>query len=416
MGAVLRKSFGFIFLFFMLSIFCFAGCGNIYKNMKIIVDSDDSITLYLKSAGVESLDAPDNDKEPNYKELSVTIEGVKDKNISKNLEVVFDNPKIASAGEFEYDGNNAKIKIYAAYPGTTMMYIKSSDNTSISSEGIEINVIEPVSQIIVEDVKCSVAKGSTIDLRKIDGIKFLPITSNEADLEFCFQDGREVNATCGIIKDKHLLTVYNNNEVKLGLVDIVVKSPRNDIESKTFSILIYNDFSSSDIKVKDGTNSLACYSLGEYGEEILSEGDDLTIISNFVNEGSDSVERVLNLSVGAENDYEYEILNEDSSTQGIVNIDKIFNESGEAVLGQFLLTPIKEGNTYLKVKTYLVCGGVRYLEKDVYIKVDIKTIVKNAYIKVEDFTEIEQNDETISFSINEEENAFNLDIFESSVY
>ena len=417
MGAVLRKSFGFIFLFFILSIFCFSGCGDIYKNMKIIVDSDNSITLYLKAAGVESLGAQDNDKEPYYKELSVTIDGVKDKNISKNLEVVFDNPKIASAGEFEYDGNNAKIKIYAAYPGTTMMYIKSSDNTSISSEGIEINVIEPVSQIIVEDVKCAVAKGTTIDLRKIDGIKFLPITSNEADLEFCFKDGKDIDAKYGLIKDKHLLTVYNNNEVKLGLVDIMVKSPRDDVESKTFSILIYNDFSSSDIKVKDGTNALTCYNLSEYGEEILSEGDDLTIISNFVNEGAESVERTLNLSVDAENDYEYEILNEGPSNQGIVSIDKKFNENGEAILGQFLLTPIKEGSTYLKVKTYLVCGGVRYLEKDVYIKVDIRTIVKSAYIKVEDFTTIDdQNNETLSFSIDEEENKFNLDIFEISKY
>jgi len=414
MGAVLRKSFCFVFLFFVISLFGFAGCGDIYKNMKIVVDAESSITLYLNSTEAQSLEVQENEKEPYFKELSVTIEGAKDKNISKNLEVVFDNPKIASAGDFEYDGNNAKIKIYAAFPGTTTMYIKSSDNTAISSEGIEINVIEPISQIIVDDVKCAVSKGSTIDLREIAGIKVLPITSNDESLNFCFKDGRDVNLSCGVIKDGHILTVYSHNEVSLGPVEIVAKSSRDSVEPKTFSIIIYNNFETADIKVKNGTEELTCY---ETTEEVIEEANDLVIISNFVEGSFESVQRVLTLSVGADNNYEYEILNEDASPQGVVSVDKTFDENGKAKLGEFLITPIKEGVTYLKVRTYLVYGGVRYLEKDVYIKVEIKTIVKSAFIKAQTFTEIEQSDEIFEFSINDEtESKLNLDIFESSKY
>ncbi|MBR1925565.1 MAG: hypothetical protein IJ837_01780 [Clostridia bacterium] len=411
MGAVLRKSFCFVFLFFVISLFGLSGCGDIYKNMKIVVDAEKSVTLYLRPTQAQGLEAQEDENEPYFKEFSITIEGVKDKNISKNLEVVFSNPQIASAGDFEYDGNNAKIKIYAAFPGTTTMFIKSLDNSAISSEGIEINVIEPMSQIVVDDVLCAVSKGSSIDLRKIDGIKFLPITSNDDGLEFCFEGGQDVNPKCGRIEDKHILTVFSDETVSLGPVKIVAKSSRDDVESKTFEVVIYNEFNSSNIKVKNGTEELTTY---ESIEETKEEAKDLVIISNFVEGSSESVERVLDLSVDVENDYEYEILNEDNL--GIVSVHKTVDEGG-ARNGEFSITPQKEGITYLKVRAYLVYNGVRYLAKDAYIKVEIKTIVKKAFIKAQNFTEISKSDEVFEFSINDEtEKTLNLELFESSKY
>lgn len=399
MGAKVKS--GFIFLGLVLVIFMFGlfGCGDIYKNMKISVDTSE-VVLYLNG----------EEDEPSTREIKATISGIDNNKISKNVEAVFDDSKIASASEITYSGNDATVTISASAPGTTFLRIKSLDNSKISSESIQVRVVERIEEINVSGVVASASTSQQIDLALLPQISFNPATTSETDLEFYFSDGMGGgidSSVFGQIVDKHILHVAPS--AKLGFCEIVVKSSkleRFDASSKlqkTFNILIYKDFNQDDIIVSKYSEKEAKY----------IETENLVLISNYVESPKTSIEEkiLISLSDGfveeIKDNYKFSIVETSQTTKGVVKAERSTNSDEFNV---FVLTPIQTGKTVLELQVSIEKDGKVYVLKTKQLEIEVTAIVKKI--------EIETEDEIVLYNLDDStvSEAANISVFERGEY
>ncbi len=406
MGAVVKKSFVYVCLMMLALVLGLFGCGDIYKNMKISVDTTEMV-LYLNGG----------EDEPSSKQVKATISGVKDKSVIKDVQAVFDDEKIASAGAITYAGDDAYITIHASSPGTTQMYIKSLDNTKrVSSEAITITVIEKLESIDVSGVVASVARGTSIDLALLPNIVFSPSVTYETDLEFYFPTGTgggTNSSVFGQIVDKHIF--YASSTADEGFCEILVKSTKlTDFDAtsplqKTFSILVYTDYSSDDIV-------LSIYSEKDARYEVFDD-EELVLMSNYVDTTglpsgtSVSIDKMVlvglknGLSENLKNYYNFSIQENSQTQKSVVKVDSGLTD----VLNEFKITPNQTGTTSLSLVVSLERDGKTYVVKERPINIVVKTIVKTV--------EITTDDQTVAYNIDVEPIIFAaVGVFERANY
>ena len=399
MGAKVKS--GFIFLGLILAIFMFGlfGCGDIYKNMKISVDTSE-VVLYLNG----------EEDETSAKQIKATISGINNNKISKNVEAVFDDSKIASASEINYSGNDAIVTISASAPGTTFLRIKSLDNSEISSESIQVKVVERIEEINVSSVVASASTSQQIDLALLPQISFNPVTTSETDLEFYFSDGMGGGIDSNVfgqIVDKHILHVAPS--AKLGFCEIVVKSSKlqgfdsSSKLQKTFDVLIYKEFNQDDIVVSKYSEKDSKY----------VETENLVLVSNYVEAPKTSIEEkiLITLKDGfveeIKDNYKFSIIETAQTTKGVVKAER------SAKLDEFnvfVLTPIQTGKTVLEIQVSIERDGKVYVLKTKQLEIEVTAVVKKIEIETEDAIVLYNLDDAHATEV------ANISVFESGEY
>lgn len=371
MGATIRKGFVCLCVMMLVLTLGLFGCGDIYRNMKISVDTTE-IVLYLNGG----------EGEPSSHEVKAVISGIKNKKVSKEVKVVFDDEKIASAGPVTYSGNEAYVTIYAASPGTTNMRVKSLDNTKrVSSEAIPVKVVEKIESINTSKVVASVVTGDTIDLSLIPGITFYPAVTSETDLEFYFSNGSGAGTDSNIfgqIVDRHMLVV--SPTAPEGFCDIVVKSTKlHDFDAtsplqKEFSVLIYDEIKSDDIVLSKYSKQEAKYVEVDGSLVMMSNYAEAAGLPVGVSPSIDEMVMVsLNKVVGdrLKNYVTYDIVENESTQRGVVKIDKNVTD----VANEFKITPNQTGKTSLSLLFKIIRDGKEYVVKERQIDIFVETIV-----------------------------------------
>lgn len=405
----LRKSLIIAFVLLCLaSILAFVGCGDIYKNIKITSQTTE-IELWLNS---------DNEEKPSSQVVPVTVSGIGDKNVSKELVVVFEgNRNIATTSTPVVNENGeATFEVTARASGEAIMFVKLKDNTKVSSEGIKIKVTEPVKKIAVSNTNLMVEKGKSLNLVTSGKITFSPVTTTENEVDFSFAVSGQL---AGITEDKTRGLVIEdgvlkaNSDATAGLVTIVAKSTsldhfdENSPLQTSFQVLVCDDINEDGIFVKD---------LSDLSDDGVLE--ELTLVQN----SSDYCKKVMAVGVKNTNGQEvdefvsYSITkSKETSVSSLGVVDVAHNYSdGELIDDQFVMTAQKSGSTTFNIEISIVDEN-----GNVY-----KTISKPFLIKVKSITEsIEitvgkgSEDEIKTFDISSaEEQSLKINVFDQQSY
>lgn len=408
----MKKYFSFVLLMLVTAVFGFVGCGDIYENVQISVPETE-VVLYLNS---------DDETKQSSTTITATISGIDNSSVSNKMGVVFDDPYVASAGEFTYDGNNGTVTINAQKDGSTYMRVASLDNSSrVVSNPIKITVIEEVKKISVDEKvtikKANVARGSTLNLSQLGNINFTPQTTGQTDLEFCFYT--VINGTISPAKfaDNTRLEIVQDEDTKdyilkaradasLGTVSVLVKSKyangyNNSNFIDFFDVMVYDEFESKDIKVQNVSD----------GE--IDFIDNLTLIENFdlIQEGGTNYnKKTLAISVVdanenlIEDNIKYLVHESKTSQVGIIGKEQsVFAENEWIITGQ------DSGQT-----TYLITANV--VDENGNVRVSRTREFDFNVIRVAKQITLETMDNKADFSVYGQNEAIYLNVFAEGNY
>ena len=237
----MRKTFGLISTIIFACILCFAGCGDIYANMKITTDCEDNqLEMILDTA----------DQSSYTKTFTATLTGFSD-TMDRELGVKFSPSGIATASLVsEEDGVNT-ISVTAINAGTTTMTVYSMETSKVVSEPITLNVILPVQSINAKNVNPSVQTGQSLNLVTDNLVSFLPLTTNQRDITYYIAPGYELN---GVSISGSTITATESAQtgiVKLIAISNTVTDDMTTEEKANLTceiyVMVYNEFSASDI-------------------------------------------------------------------------------------------------------------------------------------------------------------------------
>ena len=406
----MKKYFSLMILFVMCVFVGIAGCGDIYENVSIRTSTNE-ITLYVNG------DTDENGNRPASQTITANIEGIQDASITSNMFVRFDNPAIATSGDFSYDGNTGTVTITAQSGGSTDMYIVSSDNSlRVESEPIKVTVIEEVESIVVNDaVKGSVALGESISLTGLDNITYHHVTATQTELDFYFYQEQNGVVTGSTTADSGNLVItqsesgeyflYASPQATVGTVRILVKSAyANGFTDsklvKTFDVMVYDGFDESGIKVFDITS----------GTEQASEISALTLLENYG--GTNVVYNQKRLSLSVEN-HDGEVISENLKYSLVpkTNSDK----------GYVGVTPVNGYENFFDVQAQMTGTATYEIQISVVDSNGTEYLVKTkdfvfTVSRIVDAISISNNNTTTNYNIDKVNTPLEVNVFQAGSY
>ena len=247
------KYFSFIIMFVAVfgSILGFAGCSDIYANLKIKV-SETEVTLKLDDSAEEDLSSA-------Y--ITATIEGLTEV-MDTGLNFGYSDRSIVRAEVVSFSNGEAKIKITAQSAGVTTLRVISNETSKVYSEDILVTVNrDATSMVFNKERKPCVALGSSLELVTNDLITFYvdeeisTVYPNRATFELMTPENDFWDFSYGfsnpdgVSLEDNILTV--DDDAECGVVQIIASMP-NEI-SVPILVMVYDEIDLNQITLmKDG--------------------------------------------------------------------------------------------------------------------------------------------------------------------
>lgn len=267
----MRKSWGIISLVFCACFLCFAGCGNIYANMKITTNCDDNLMEIVINT---------DDPESYSTSFEATLTGYS-AGMNTGVDVIFSPTGVATYSVLSEADGVSRIQVTAIADNlstagaTTTMTVVSRENSSIRSDPITLNVVLPVTGITASSATPSLMVGSSITLQTDNLINFIPSATTQRDVSYQIAPGYEL---AGVSIDGNVITA--NDTASTGIVKIIATSStimpemtQEQIDALTceINLMVYNPITGDDISLVDvNGNDIDAFTMATASDEINS--------------------------------------------------------------------------------------------------------------------------------------------------
>lgn len=279
----MKKILGFIFGLFLLLSLGLAGCGDIYGNMKMVVMSDDEITIFIQNdideEGQELVDNGNVDGEPtkyflNTASIDIEISGVEDK-VSKSIIASSSDRTKLRIDSIVLKDNVSTLTLVAIQPGVVNVKIQSAEGGQTKT--LKVNIVQVIDSIsIASDYKFGVMANGVP--QKFDESKILQNPSNSSFSEFYYEAKNEVQGV--IVSPNGYITATQKTA---DFVTLVIR-PKYASSQEVFAEYIVPIF--SEIKEEDLAISSNGEILGDSGIEIIKNKDSENVKSISLNASS----------------------------------------------------------------------------------------------------------------------------------
>ena len=248
--------------------FGFAGCGDIYANLKVSV-SETQISLRIDDNASpdnveDSFASPETNQSNNSTLITATIEGATEEML-KSVDFWYADRSIVDAEVVSLKDNVSTIKLTAQNAGETILRVVSNEYGKVVSEDIVVKVFRDATKMTFNaSEKPSISVGNSLELNTNTLINFevngepTKIYPNVATFSFMqtddplWNDAYGTSIPSGVTIENNVL--HTTAEADCGIVQLVA-SMHNGISTPVY-VMIYKDILTDDIKLMQDGNTV----------------------------------------------------------------------------------------------------------------------------------------------------------------
>lgn len=219
-----KSKISLIAIMFLWTVTILTGCGNPYKNMRLVLDS--AIAMENEQY---TYDVDLEDGQSTTFSFDVRIEGAK-KKVSTDVHVSSTQTEIASIEGTSKEGNKTRITMSAHRVGQSVVTIKSAEGNLSKSVIVRVHI--PLEDIQVASSQVYVERGVAVDVRQF--LTFIPSATDRSDVVLSLKD-QNAEMQESVILEGNTFTVAKMST--LSSFGLSIQSKHNaDIETKELSI------------------------------------------------------------------------------------------------------------------------------------------------------------------------------------